>query len=98
MVVCMGLTTLARQCKFTFSFLPGTRCMVGEEACLTLGVRGVKHAVVVVCVDLTALARRCKFTFSCLPGTWCLVGEEVQLTLVVGGGGLGVLSLRIGLG
>ena len=93
-----GLTALTTQCKTGSSFPLGTRCRVGGDSCLTLGVRGVKRAVVIVCGDLTALARRCKFTFSCLPGTWCLVGEEVQLTLVVGGGGLGVLSLRIGLG
>ena len=84
-----GLTALTTQCKTGSSFPLSTRCRVGGDSCLTLGVRGVKHAVVVVCVGLTALARRCKFTFSCLPGTWCLVGEEVQLTLVVRGEGPG---------
>ena len=84
-----GLTALAAQCKTGSSLLLGTRCRVGGDSCLTLGVQGMKRAVVIVCGDLTALARRCKFTFSCLPGTWCLVGEEVQLTLVVRGEGPG---------
>ena len=99
-----GLTALATQCKTGSSFLLGTRCRVGGDSCLTLGVRGVKHCIVVMCMGLTALARRCKISFSFLPGTRCLVGEEACLTLVVRGVSRGVqaeleaLSLRIGLG
>ena len=103
-VVDGGLSALAAQCKTCLSFLLGTRCRVGGDSCLTLGVQmgcvpvdvvcGVAmgwglSALLILCGDLTALARRCKFTFSCLPGTWCLVGEEVQLSLVVGGEGPG---------
>ena len=95
---------MAIQCKTGSSFLLGTRCRVGGDSCLTLGVQGVEHCVVVVCVDLTALVRRCKISFSLLPGTRCLVGEDACLTLVVRGVGRGVqaeleaLSLRSGLG
>ena len=39
-IVCGDLTALARRCKFTFSCLPGTWCLVGEEVQLTLVVRG----------------------------------------------------------
>ena len=84
-----GLTALATQCKTGSSFLLGTRCRVGGDSCLTLGVQGVEHCVVVVCMGLTALARRCKMSFSFLPGTRCLVGEEACLTPGVRGGGPG---------
>ena len=40
MIVFVDLTALSRRCKMSFSLLPGTRCLVGEEACLTPGVRG----------------------------------------------------------
>ena len=103
-VVDGGLSALAAQCKTCLSFLLGTRCRVGGDSCLTLGVQmgcvpvdvvsGVAmgwglSALLIWCKDLTALARRCQFTFSCLPGTWCLVGEEVQLSLFVRGEGPG---------
>ena len=34
-----GLTALAAQCKTCLSFLLGTRCRVGGDSCLTLGVQ-----------------------------------------------------------
>ena len=79
LVLCGDLTALARRRKFTFSCLPGTWCLVGEEVELTPVVRGEGPGSTgdvgpvmteaSVCGDLTVLSRRCTLNFVCLPGT-----------------------------
>ena len=44
-VMDVGLTALAIQCKTCLLFLRGTRCRVAEESCLSLVVREVDHCV-----------------------------------------------------